>query len=304
MGASNDMLALVLLLSQGLKPVLITTTNGINSAQGSAAQIRGLLSSLGLADVPVVSGGMEDLGPVRNIDPGAEGEYRAFAQFLEGLHKNLMSLPWITVEASELEKKRLNQVSAAQALLETTTASKPVILATGPLTNLAHAERIRPGWLAEQLKLVVMGGAFRRSGDGPGGTEWNFHLAARAAHEVIAAAPKDTLLVTNDVANKEVCTKDESKALISNATSSPFGTACKALLNIDLGAPRYDPVAAACVAMPGIVTAEDVVLNTDALTGVITETSADSSDGRHVRVATQLDRQAYHRLLQECAQRS
>ncbi|MCU1439968.1 MAG: nucleoside hydrolase [Rhodoglobus sp.] len=65
------------------------------------------------------------------------------------------------------------------------------LLALGPLTNLAAAERLSPGTLARYASVVVLGGAFT----GPTGVrELNFALDPEAAQVVLASGAALTLL--------------------------------------------------------------------------------------------------------------
>ena len=68
------------------------------------------------------------------------------------------------------------------------------VIAVGPLTNLAKAERECPGLLARAREIVVMGGAIRAPGNSSPGAEYNFFADPHAAREVVAANANLTLV--------------------------------------------------------------------------------------------------------------
>lgn len=82
------------------------------------------------------------------------------------------------------------------------------ILATGPLTNLADAERARPGVLRKARRIVIMGGALPGTrGNITPLAEFNFAFDAPAAALVMEdAGLEDIVLMPLDVTTKLVCT--------------------------------------------------------------------------------------------------
>lgn len=81
-----------------------------------------------------------------------------------------------------------------------------VIVALGPLTNLAALLRFRPGLLQQAARIVVMGGAVWCPGNVTRWAEFNFHRDAQAAAEILAAGLPVTLVpldVTRQVALDE-----------------------------------------------------------------------------------------------------
>lgn len=275
----------------------------MSSSIEGASHVRMLLGSLGQGHVPVVAGAHTPLGPFRNIadvSPGA-------AQYMRGVRNGLASpeLPW-RGERFECaaEDGAADADAAARALIDATDRFGPCTLLTlGPLSNIALAERIRPGWLGNLSSLVVMGGSLRSPGDAPGGAEWNFYLDSQAAHEVLAAAPPSTLLVPTDVANDRAFDAAAREALLgafADGSTHPVSQACRALLRIDPGAGRYDPLAAACLVAPESLlsmngAAPRLAVSSDASSGVLREVVG----GRSLGVVTSIDIPAYHRVLRE-----
>jgi purine nucleosidase len=60
-----------------------------------------------------------------------------------------------------------------------------IVVATGPLTNLALAEARSPGILSQSRRLVIMGGVLHEHGNISPQTEFNFHADPHAARQVI-----------------------------------------------------------------------------------------------------------------------
>ncbi|MBE81454.1 MAG: nucleoside hydrolase [Gemmatimonadetes bacterium] len=76
----------------------------------------------------------------------------------------------------------------------TTHPGKVTVLAVGPLTNLALAERIEAGTLARAKQVVVMGGAANEPGNSSPTAEFNFVGDPHAAREVIQSRAAVTLI--------------------------------------------------------------------------------------------------------------
>lgn len=68
------------------------------------------------------------------------------------------------------------------------------LIATGPLTNLALAERQSPGVLRQAREVIVMGGAVREQGNATPAGEFNFVADPHAAQEVLRAGTNLTLV--------------------------------------------------------------------------------------------------------------
>ena len=69
-------------------------------------------------------------------------------------------------------------------------AGQVTLLAVGPLTNLALAERRAPGTLDKAREVIVMGGAAAVPGNASPVAEFNFYVDPDAAREVIAACQR------------------------------------------------------------------------------------------------------------------
>jgi inosine-uridine nucleoside N-ribohydrolase len=109
----------------------------------------------------------------------------------------------------------LEMLDGADLILETADrfAGRLVVVALGPLTNVALALRRDRGRLARAARIVVMGGAVAVPGNVTAAAEFNMHVDPEAAAEVFASGlPIE--LVPLDVTRRVVLTRaDLSKAL-------------------------------------------------------------------------------------------
>ncbi|XP_022094659.1 inosine-uridine preferring nucleoside hydrolase-like [Acanthaster planci] len=69
------------------------------------------------------------------------------------------------------------------------------MLAIGPLTNLALAIRLDPGFTGRLKKLVIMGGNTEGSGSETDAAEFNFHVDPEAAHILLSDVQCPTVIV-------------------------------------------------------------------------------------------------------------
>lgn len=93
------------------------------------------------------------------------------------------------------------------------------IVAIGPLTNLAAAERQTPGILRQARELVIMGGAFRTAGNVTPVAEFNIAFDPGAAQTVFAARP-DTAVVSLDVTERVVLAPSQIQAIAERYPAS------------------------------------------------------------------------------------
>ena len=83
----------------------------------------------------------------------------------------------------------LEMIDGPELILHTSDrfAGRLVVVALGPLTNVALALRRDPGRLARAARIVVMGGAVTVSGNVTAAAEFNMHVDPEAAAEVFAS---------------------------------------------------------------------------------------------------------------------
>lgn len=117
--------------------------------------------------------------------------------------------------------------------LETAPASEDVIIqhletrphevtvvAIGPLTNLAAAERKRPGILKLANEIVIMGGAFTCPGNVTAQAEFNIHFNPDAAQTVLASR-QDVVIFPLDVTRTLLFTREQGRSLSQAYSQHP-----------------------------------------------------------------------------------
>jgi inosine-uridine nucleoside N-ribohydrolase len=115
-------------------------------------------------------------------------------------------------------KHRLDDARFAHDIIIEKLGAAPgdiTLVAVGPLTNLAAAEKKSPGILAKAKEIVVMGGAFRCRGNITSQAEFNIHYDPEAAQTVFAA--RDDIVVLPLDVTQQITFTTQHAAQISHA---------------------------------------------------------------------------------------
>jgi purine nucleosidase len=193
----DDALALILAARHPEAEILaVTTVAGNVGVDTCARNARFVLGLVGL-DVPVVTGAPSPLR--RELRDASETHGGDGLGGITGLRhpdgSPRYALPSPTPSPSQ----------AVEAICDLV-ASHPgeiVLVATGPLTNLARLIRERPGTLGSLARLVIMGGAYRVRGNVRPWAEFNFWCDPDAA-AIVLAHPIEKTLVGLDVTHQVV----------------------------------------------------------------------------------------------------
>lgn len=297
-------------------PVLVTTVGGMLPARvGAPAALRLLLA---LADARAPRGrearvvaGLEAPRDWVGAASWAPGYRRRCERMLDDIHA-----PPLPLAAADAAAATAGTAAAAAALVEAARAHAAGggarLVCLGPLTNVAAAIALDPAFLPSLAELVVLGGAARAAGNGPGGAEWNFWCDPGAAHGVLEAvrvlqaagraAPRVAML-GNEVVNERAF---DTASALGRALASPTEGAradwprawCgRRLIALQPEALAMDPLAAAYVLRPSVLHLETAHVAVDPATGVCAE---DGARGAAVQLATAVDSGAYGRLLARC----
>lgn len=161
-------------------------------------------------------------------------------------------VPW----AAGLPTHRPVDADAAHFLIETVHAHphRVVVLAAGPLTNLALAIRLDPGFAAEAKALVFMGGLLdsnlaQVTGNADFNSDFNLLFDPEAAHIVLTAPWADITAIGN-VGNDVTLTP----ALLDRMKRAGTTVATYLATYAIPGLPLWDELAAAIVVDPSLVT--------------------------------------------------
>ncbi|MGC5379250.1 nucleoside hydrolase [Micromonospora sp. DT68] len=169
--------------------------------------------------------------------------------------------------------------TALELIVETIRAcAEPVTLvATGPLTNVAHLFAVYPEVASRLARLVVMGGSIGAGNRTPA-AEFNIWADPEAAYRVLTEPglprPVPTTLVGLDVTYRTTYGPDDLRRLRSAGSVAAL---CADALEYYLAGyrrdhgmdavPLHDPLAMAEAIRPGLVTAEPAYVEVDTTTG-------------------------------------
>ncbi len=189
MGVDDAMAVGLALVSPELRVVGLASVGGNVARDQSTINIPRLLAALGVREWPPIARGLDQPASLLNA-ADVHGD--------DGL--GLVDLP-VPDQFSPGELLPLYEQLIGEH------ANSLAIVAIGPLTNLAHILRERPGLLEKAGRIVVMGGAIWCKGNITPHAEFNFYRDPVAAREVLSSGLPITV-VSLDVTNQVVM--DES----------------------------------------------------------------------------------------------
>ena len=281
--ASDDLVALALLLSSSEIEVVGITVSGTGEVRcpTGAEVARRFLAATGDEDVPVACGRTTPLVG----DHAFPSEWRDSADDAWGLELPALAPTSDTRTAVELLTDALGPGGVT-------------VLTLGPLTNIADAFRTDPGLVSKVDSIVMMGGAVDVAGNvfgegpQPPVAEWNAYVDPVATAEVIASGVP-IVMVGLDATNQVPITGDFLELLDQNAHTDEavlVQTLLREnpLVNMAQGY-FWDPLAAAAVIDPQLVSTENVTIAVDTSTGPDSGRTTRSSLGSPVKVAVGAD---------------
>jgi purine nucleosidase len=160
-----------------------------------------------------------------------------------------------------------------------------VLVATGPLTNLAIALNVFPQLPSMLKRLVIMGGAYRRPGNSTPHAEFNILADPDAAQQVFGASFPEAIAVGLDVTCQTVLTKSswEQASREPGPVTQLLTAVCRRSF-VDLGQGDFqlhDPLTTAVALDPSLVTSErgriDVTLDGEEEGRTVLTPSSDGS---------------------------
>jgi purine nucleosidase/pyrimidine-specific ribonucleoside hydrolase len=181
----DDAVAIMFALKAGLDVRAVTAVSGNLPADRACVNARKVLELMGAGGIPVAKGMQTPLVRPYPRDPFSHGD--------DGLANTALPPP---VSSADLR-------FAADLIVDVASehAGELVILALGPLTNLALALMKDPGLARKVARVFMIGGAYglneyafrRATGDNPV-SEWNIYVDPEAAQHVFASGLPITAL--------------------------------------------------------------------------------------------------------------
>jgi inosine-uridine nucleoside N-ribohydrolase len=278
-GAFDDIKAIVYLLERPDVEVLAITVSGTGIARCPAAaeNIAAMLDRIGSPGIPVACG--RDT-PLRGSNQAPEA-WRNAADTLGGV-----DLP---------EPPDLGDTTAPELLAETIAANDEVVLvALGPLTNVAEAFDDDPELVDRVEMMYLMGGAIEAGGnvfDANTRAEFNIWADSLAA-EMVFKTDVPITMVPLDATNAVPVTPYLYDVVVAHRDTSPVTEFMAEYLDATPllgGMYHWDELAAVVATDESVVTVEEQQLVVVAAGGASSGAIVPSDSGRPVRVATDAD---------------
>ena len=289
----DDAIAILLALaSPELELVGLTTVAGNQTLEKTTANALRVLEFAGRGEIPVAAGADRPLSRAPEVAADVHGETGLDGPDLPGPLGSAVAQDAVEFAAGEIRAR----------------AGRLTLVATGPLTNVAHLLELEPD--ARPERIVLMGGAIGEGNRTPA-AEFNIWCDPEAAARVFASGI-DTTMVGLDVTHRAIMTSPFTEEL---RLAGRAGRLTAELLDFygrfhelrypELGgSPLHDPVAVAHVLSPGLLDIRPAQVEVDC--------SEDGSRGRtnvdwrrrgdsppNAAVALGIDADAFRRLLLE-----
>lgn len=278
----DDALAIALAVRAGSNLIGVSTVAGNVPIGFATDNTRGVLAYVGVDHVPVHRGASRPLAVVYHDAAHVHG-----ANGLGGADIGDARAPE-------------SDVNGVQAMLDAAERHRGelVLVALGPLTNVAIALSLKPELARQVGRLVIMSGAFRVPGNVTPHAEFNAYADPHAAAQVMAADWPELIAVGLDVTHQTIVSRDQWERIDDGAAGTAglvHQIAARTFVerNMD-GFYIHDPLAVAVALDPSLVTTEPMAIevSVDEVTRGKTTPVGDGS----ALVATGVDVDRFDRL--------
>lgn len=212
---TDDAVAIMLAaLHPALNLVAVTTVNGNVPLPNTTENTLRVLDHIGRSDIPVYAGAAEPLARTDHPVPRSMKDQSAF-------HDDYLDLPAArsTAQATRAAVHIVERFRKARQNDE-----RLVLVAVGPLTNLALAIKLDPEFAATVSRLVIMGGGHEIP-NVTASAEFNFWADPEAAHVVLNAGIEDVIVVPLDATHQALITYDHCAQICELGTPAATATA-------------------------------------------------------------------------------
>ena len=288
----DDALALIVAsyLSDSLEICSVTTVAGNVGIDDATENTRAVLGLLGRGDMLIAKGAA---GPIAH-------DWTTSAQVHGERGLGALDRPEL------LAGPALSEFSAVELILQQARlhSGELLIVATGPLTNLALALRAYPELREHVDSVVVMGGAFERGGNVTPFAEYNFYVDPLAA-DIVMTSGLDVTLIPLDITHQVLVSQGRLESW--RARLNLAGRPAVAAFSLDIldfyiaaygaagkgAAAMHDPVAVIAAARPDLFAFREspvrVEARDEARRGQSVRTSEPASGAGLVKVPASVD---------------
>ncbi len=251
-GSDDAVAIMAAALHPALELVAVTTVNGNVPLENTTDNSLRVLDAIGCA-VPVHAGAPRPL-----VRPDFPIPREVLNAGRKAFHKRQLDLPDPVSTVSSQ--------GAASALIEHflgPSGPETVLVAVGPLTNIAAALAAEPRLASRIPRLVIMGGA-RGWGNVTAAAEFNFWVDPDAAAAVLSAGIADVLIVPLDATHDAALSHEHCDTFDALGTPGALATAALVRERIDTypgsdhtpftAAPVHDALCIAALVRPDVLT--------------------------------------------------
>lgn len=277
----DDALAIAFAVAAGAYLLGISTVAGNVPVELATGNTRRVLAMVGAESVPVHRGASRPLAASYRNAAYAHGD-----DGLGGAAIGESRAPESTIDAIEA------MLGAARRH-----AGQLVLVALGPLTNIAMALNLRPELVDQVSRLVVMGGAYQVPGNVTRYAEFNAYADPHAAAQVFAAKWNELIAIGLDVTHQTVLSRNQwdriepeatgARGLVRQVVAQNFRDQSTDAMYL------HDPLAVGVALDPSIVTADARAVHVDLDGDARGRTTVVS--GGEVQVATGVDVDRFER---------
>jgi inosine-uridine nucleoside N-ribohydrolase len=245
---------------------IVTVSGNVWAAEATSYALR-QLEIIGHTDIPVYAGTRHPLRAGRYETMKTErelfGQLGWMGAFNRPEPESYLNLQADWIPYGGYPEMKPQDLHGVQFLINTIKANpgEIIVVAIGPLTNIALAIRLEPEIISLVKRIVYMGGAFDVPGNMTPAAEMNWWFDPEAAKMSVRAPFPDQLIVGLDVCEKYLFDKEifdritEVETPIAKFFANKYGPEFKK--NADYTRLVWDTIASAVVIDPTIITGEE-----------------------------------------------